>query len=474
MVCGSKPEVVIHTAAHAAVADCERPTNHNGPSHQAIADSAVQARPRICLLGADYDNSNLGIRALATGALTAIDAQYPEATVQLIEYGTASRKFTFDLPSKTTCIEMLNIRFSKKLWVRNHIARLIASALLLKLIPSCRVRSSLASLNPWLQALVKADYVLALNYGDSFSDIYGLPRFFYVALPQILALLLGRRLVQLPQTIGPFKRRICRVVAKWILSRSALVYTRDEEAVPTIRTMVPAGHAGRVRFCYDLGFVVPPKRFAPVDPPLDRIFSRRPVVGFNVSGLLWMGGYTRDNMFGLAADYQIAVRRVITDFIETKSATVLLVPHVNASMGEGDPTICEEIFRELQAVYPDRIFTMKPPYSEQEIKHVIARCDFFVGARMHACIAALSQCVPAVAMAYSGKFVGVFRSVGMDSAVVDLRSLSVDQVVAALSSIYHSREVLRSALEREMPTVNQVTRNLLRDCRFEIDGLAQT
>jgi len=406
---------------------------------------------------------------MATGALTAIDAQYPDATVQMIEYGTASREFVFDLPSKTTCIEMLNIRFSKKLWVRNHIARLIVSALLLKLIPWPSVRRSLASRNPWLRALVQADFVLSLSYGDSFSDIYGLQRFVYVSLPQILALLLGKRLVLLPQTIGPFKWRICRVVAKWILSRSAVVYTRDEEAVARIRRMVPASHAGRVRFCHDLGFVVPPKMFTPVDPPLDEVFSHRPVVGFNVSGLLWIGGYTRDNMFGLAADYRTVVRRAITHFIETKGATVLLVPHVNASRGEGDPIVCDEIFRELQQVYPGRIFTLKPPYDEREVKHVIAQCDFFVGARMHACIAALSQCVPVAGMAYSGKFAGVLRSVGMDSAVVDLRRLSADEAVAALGSCYDSRERLRSVLQREMPVVNQTVRKLAKECGFETE-----
>jgi polysaccharide pyruvyl transferase WcaK-like protein len=373
----------------------------------------------------------------------------------MLEYGPASREFVFDLPSKTTRIEMLNIRFSKKLWVRNHIARLTASALLLRLLPSCRARRSLASRNPWLRALVRADYVLSLNYGDSFSDIYGLQRFVYVSLPQILALLLGKRLVLLPQTIGPFKWRICRVVAKWILSRSALVYTRDEEAVARIRRMVPASHAGRVRFCHDLGFVVPPKMFTPVDPPLERVFSRRPVVGFNVSGLLWMGGYTRDNMFGLAADYKTIVRRAITEFIKTKGATVLLVPHVNSTRGEGDPIVCDEIFRELQQVYPGRIFTLKPPYDEREVKHVIAQCDFFVGARMHACIAALSQCVPVAGMAYSGKFIGVLRSVGVESAVVDLRSLSMDEALAILASSFDSRESLKAALQRHMPAARE-------------------
>ena len=423
----------------------------------------MQPQLRICLLGADYENSNLGIRALATGALTAIDANYPDATVQMLEYGAKARYFIFDLPDKTAQIEMLNIRFSKKLWLRNHIARLIASAVLLKFISSLGVPRSLATRNPWLRTLIQADHILSLSYGDSFSDIYGLQRFLYVSLPQVLALLLEKPVIQLPQTIGPFKSRVCRGVAKWILSRSALVFTRDNEALDAIRTMVRPRRAPRVRFCPDLAFVVPPKRFDPVEPPLYEALSRRPVVGFNVSGLLWMGGYTRRNMFGLAADYKAVVRSAIAAFVECKGATVLLIPHLVTRMnvGEGDQIACGEIFRELEQMYPGRIFNLKPPYDEREVKYVIGQCDFFIGARMHACIAAISQCVPAAAMAYSSKFIGVFRSVGMDSTVVDLRSLSTNEVLAALGASYDSRETLRSKLKQEIPVAQNKVLNLL-------------
>ncbi len=202
----SPPDRSIHTPASATVDDRDEATHRDNGSRQKIDEPTVRAGPRICLLGADYDNSNLGIRALATGASTAIDAQFPGATVQMLEYGSASREFTFDLPSKVTRIEMLNIRFSKKPWLRNHIARLIASALFLKLVPSPQVRSSLGSRNPWLQALVKADYVLSLNYGDSFSDIYGLQRFVYVLCPRYWHLSLASGWCSYRRRSGPSNR----------------------------------------------------------------------------------------------------------------------------------------------------------------------------------------------------------------------------------------------------------------------------
>lgn len=418
--------------------------------------------PRICLLGADYLNSNLGIRALTTGAITAIFAQHAGADVQILEYGAASREFIFELPETAVRVQMLNMRFSKQLWVQNHIARLIGTAVMLKVVPS-RLRVKLLARNLWLRELTQADYVLALSGGDSFSDIYGLRRFFYMSLPQILVLLLGKKLIQLPQTIGPFKRSISRRVARWILSRSALVYSRDEEAVPQIRSLIPGKQAERVRFCPDLGFVVPAKVPARIDPQLEVVFSRRPVVGFNVSGLLYMGGYTRKNMFGLASDYKALVHRAIRHFIEVKNATVLLVPHLLWPRGEGDIPAAANIASELKHLYSDRLFTVEPTYDEREVKSVIERCDFFVGARMHACIAALSQCVPTVAMAYSGKFLGVLKSVGMDSAVADLRCLSIEEVLALLDWHFDQRALLRTELQTRMPRVSNSVFGLMKE-----------
>jgi len=441
-------------AAEAALSDVSG--NLSCLTNRVADESRATVHPRICLLGADYLNSNLGIRALTTGAITAIFAQHPSADVQILEYGAASRQFIFELTQTTVSVQMLNMRFSKRLWVRNHIARLISAAVMLKVVPS-RLRMKLLARNPWLRELTQADYVLALSGGDSFSDIYGLQRFFYMSLPQILVLLLGKKLIQLPQTIGPFKRRISRRVARWILSRSALVYSRDEEAVPQIRSLIPDKQAERVRFCPDLGFAVPAKVPARIDPQLEAVFSRRPVVGFNVSGLLYMGGYTQKNMFGLASDYKALVQRVIRHFIEVKNATVLLVPHVATHHGEGDALVCDQLIRELQPSYPGHLYSLQPLYDEREIKSVIAQCDFFVGARMHSCIAALSQSVPTAAMAYGDKFAGVLRSAGMQDAVADLRVLSADQVIALLSSLYDSRASLKSRLEARIPLIrNQV------------------
>jgi colanic acid/amylovoran biosynthesis protein len=82
--------------------------------------------------------------------------------------------------------------------------------------------AALARRNRWLQAVQEADVALAVSGGDSFSDIYGLGRFMYVALPQLLVMAVGKPLVLLPQTIGPFAGPTARAIARAIVRYSRL------------------------------------------------------------------------------------------------------------------------------------------------------------------------------------------------------------------------------------------------------------
>jgi polysaccharide pyruvyl transferase WcaK-like protein len=87
------------------------------------------------------------------------------------------------------------------------------------------------------------------------------------------------------------------------------------------------------------------------------------------------------------------------------------------------------------------------------MKALIGRCDLFLGSRMHACIAAISQHVPTVGLAYSNKFRGVFESVGMREWVIDIRGCDGNDVLLAVDRAYGCRAEVRSRLESTIPVV---------------------
>ncbi len=432
---------------------------------QVSVDSSTPAAPkRILLLGAGFSTRNLGVWALASSAIASALYSFPGARIRLLDYSREPATYSVKRAGGTVPIELVNLRFSKKALLPNNVARLLLTALFLRLVPSKELRNQVIAANPCLSAIAQADLIGSIAGGDSFSDIYGLGRLLYVALPQILVLLLGKPLVLLPQTLGPFKSLPAKAIARYILSHAEVVYSRDHESLAGMQTIVRTD-SSRFRFSYDMAFAL--EAVAPLEGKLAHLHDLlrwRPLIGVNVSGLLYMGGYGGGNMFGLKPDYRDLIRRIILHFTSL-NAHVLLIPHVfgTGPNSESDAAASAEIYGQLAHECAGRLHLLQGEYDHHEIKHVIGQCDFFVGSRMHACIAALSQCVPAVGLAYSRKFRGVLGSVGVADLVIDLSEQSIQEVRKHVQDIYSRRHHVRTQLEQKMPGIRNSVMNLFSD-----------
>jgi len=92
---------------------------------------------------------------------------------------------------------------------------------------------------------------------------------------------------------------------------------------------------------------------------------------------------------------------------------------------------------------------------------VIGLCGFFVGSRMHACIAALSQNIPAVAVAYSDKFLGVLETIGIPTLAADARKLDRAAILSLVLNAFENRHYMSQELEAAMPAVRATVHHLL-------------
>jgi len=277
----------------------------------------------------------------------------------------------------------------------------------------------------------------------------------------------------LPQTIGPFRNGAIRRIASFILRRAERVFARDAISLEAAHNLMGT-RASRAALSYDMAFEVEP--IAPASVQIDGLNGSGPdappLVGLNVSGLLLAGGYTRTNMFGLKVHYRKLVESVVEFLIEVKNARVLLIPHVYGSVNdlESDNQACEAIFDALAKKYPDRLGVVKGTYRYFEVKHIIGRCDVFVGARMHACIGAMAQSVPTVLIAYSDKFAGMLNTIGCGNVVVDPRRMDLAAMLQAVGHVFEQRDEIRAELERKMPGVKRAIRQTLGEIEIPEPG----
>ena len=109
----------------------------------------------------------------------------------------------------------------------------------------------------------------------------------------------------------------------------------------------------------------------------------------------------------------------------------------------------QEHLRDLE----DNVLLLGRDYSAPEIKAIIAQCEFFVGSRMHSCIAALSTGVPRIPVSYSHKYAGILKHFGLQDWLVDPKTLSQEQAIDLVLSGYEHREEIRELIIAKLPLI---------------------
>lgn len=431
--------------------------------------SERRGSPSICLLGVTYATNNLGVNALTDSAISGILRHFPNAHISLLDYAKDEARCEHILSNgRRVPVKVVPVRFSKNVTLRNNVALLLLASFIGRLIPT-KMRHSLHSRFPVLEHLEQCDMVAAASGGDSFSDIYGAFRFFYVSLPQILIAVMGKPLILLPQTVGPFRTNLARWTARIILLSAKRVYARDYISLRRARDLVGfAGNRSKVQFRPDMAFTLP----VSTDSPEMKDFVGESTKGgtikpiaVNVSGLLYMGGYSRANMFGLRVDYQRLVREIVHLLLNLHPGPVVLLPHVfGAKNLESDEAVCTTLHEEFgHGPWGSRVLLPKFHYDQREVKSLIANCEFVVASRMHVCIAALSQGVPAVGVAYSPKFQGVMESMNLIGLIADPRSQDEGQVLDQIRRTYVARNTYREMLEKRISKIRLKAEGLFTD-----------
>lgn len=177
---------------------------------------------------------------------------------------------------------------------------------------------------------------------------------------------------------------------------------------------------------------------------LDERFLKGIVIGINISPMI----IQNEKNVGVAyANYRALIRYIL----DNTDAYIALIPHVVwASNDDRIP---------LRRLYDD--FSHDPrlilvgDHNAPQLKYIISKCSFFVGARTHATIAAYSTAVPTLVVGYSVKARGIARDLfgNEDGYVIPVQNLSSpNQLTDAFRRKWSECDSIRRYLERVMPS----------------------
>lgn len=301
-------------------------------------------------------------------------------------------------------------------------------------------RPKIKDIRDWIRIKKEFDsyqFIFDVTFGDGFSDIYG--KMWNVATNMLKTIAIASKtpFILLPQTYGPYSHPLLKQWAKFIVLHADRAYSRDIESTDYMN-----------KFCGDIVTTLTDMAFLlPYDTNMFSFDSSKKNIGINVSALLWDSEYAKYNKFGLKVDYQTYIKSLIDKLLLDPKVVVHLVPHVidqnSYSTPENDVRSCVEVKR----LYDDSRVLVSPAFTNpMTAKSYISQLDFFIGARMHATIGAVSAGVATMPFAYSKKFETMFGNLQY-KYVLDARNVDTASAIEISMKYISEASIIKKAAE---------------------------
>jgi colanic acid/amylovoran biosynthesis protein len=330
---------------------------------------------------------NRGSAAIVESTMRLFAAAEPAATFAMPAWDPAQDRR--DLPEEVAArVELVPLprgnRFVTHLRRYRPGARTwLASGLVMRLVPPAVRR-----------AIDAADAVLSVG-GDLYAGDYGFPVVVYAQ--DAYALARGKPVYLWGASLGEWPAGSRRLLAAH-LERFERLFLRDGLSLARAAELVPRA---RTAPTLDPAFTLPPASFD-FDGPA------RFDLGLNLSGLAFnLKGVTDRRTQGRVLERLLAAFGAATGIAAPE---VLLLPHVFRAGDDGDD---HHFLDALQRAYagPARLTLAPRGRRAGEYKWLLGRCGAVVAARTHVTIAAFSQGVPTLSVAYSLKARGLNRDI---------------------------------------------------------------
>lgn len=287
--------------------------------------------------------------------------------------------------------------------------------------------------------------------GDHMSGEYGigtLGTFINIS----YAILLGKPVVLYGESLGYFRNPVLNSIAKFVFNRTKLILVREELSKKYL----------------DDNNITMPKIYVTADPafllnqvPQSSVFEilskegmneiQKPLIGINPSGLI--SRFRGKGHQKAEEEFANIMAKVIDTLVENLKATIIMIPHVYTP-NDDDRIAINMIFHEVKN--KSKVKIIKNEYTPQELKGIIGQCDLFIGARMHATIAATSMLVPTVGIAYSHKMYGIIgEMLGQEKYVLDIKELNYENLISTINDAWENRERIKKELEVKIPMVKE-------------------
>ena len=296
-----------------------------------------------------------------------------------------------------------------------------------------------------LEAYKSADVIIDI-WGIIFADSMGggfVSRAFE-GLHLLIGKLLNKPVIKYTADMGPFRRRWNRLFAKFYLNKIDLVLARGEI---TRKCLIELGITTPIHVCPDTAFLLKSSSNQRINEALSKEkLKNKVIVGMSVSNTV--ARKERDKN-----QYSITMAETADYLIKNLNAFVILIPNDIFPNTHDDVYAAKKIYKRMYE--KEEVMLITGEYPANELKGIIGECDLLIGARYHSIVAALSMCIPTIAIAWHHKYHQVMGLVGQEKYVCDIETLSFSELQAMIDSLWENRGKISAKMASQIPFIKE-------------------
>ena len=340
--------------------------------------------------------------------------------------------------------------------------------------------SEMLETTPFIDEVMKADLVIDFSgdiWGDN-ANFLGDDRLMVGLIKDRVAQLLGKKVVMLAGSPGPFSNKETLSFAQEVFKEFSLVTNREGVSIDLLER-------GGFDVTKTKSLACPAFLFEPVKgPKVEEIIKKeklsskdKPVVGFILCGWNFeVGPFDKENR----DDSEFIIFAESVEYLtEELGVRVCLMSHSNGFDIPPAPFKLKHgrdyvIIKQLERILHERgisndFYTINDVYDTWQTKTIIKNFDMLVSGRIHGAVAALSQSVPTVIIDYghepkAHKLIGFAKVVGVQDFVADPCVFS--DLKLKIDRCYNKRSEYKEYLDNKIPEVQALARKnfeLLKD-----------
>lgn len=337
-----------------------------------------------------------------------------------------------------------------------------------------KIRNIECESTPWVETLLDCEYVINVSgdmWGDNAEHV-GHKRFLVDCLKMKTAQILQKKTILYAVTPGPFSEET--QLAKEVFGGFNLVVIREKVSRDNlVKWNFPVEHvvwAPCPSFLFEANKNYQSEWIKSIEESHKR---GRKVIGLTFGGFnmpcgpydMWPRTEEQYQLFVELVQYMIDTLKVdIVIFSHTNGFE--LPPHFKLKCGR-DYMILEQFYQILvkkNKNYKEHITLINEPLLPCNIKRVIGSLDMIVTGRVHASVAATSQCIPTVYMEYdrrviySDKMTGFSAQLGMEEFVCEPQNLK--ELKEKVTECFNHLDSVKARLENIIPIIKEEAKDI--------------